>query len=312
MDMLYPRKYTFMHGATYADSVIYEIGSQEQSTWITRDPNSRFSFHEGILQGLMSAQHPFMCHLRALGVIEFNGDYDRQNTEYGISIGKMRLTPLGIGICKACETRRLTWVNKFENAKFHYYHDEDTPKFFENVSDFYANRPGSNGFFKPFEAKIMPDGAIDIDGINALLFPDSGHAKDTTVFELKVELHGTVNIIQAKGTNTFSQLHKTILSAFGFEEGPLHSFFMNGVLGSRHKICDPKAGLPFSNKILLGKASLRVGQQIIYLFDFTEKWVFNITVSDIIENASPANYPIVIDSYKQAANSLRSMQGLTF
>lgn len=84
--------------------------------------------------------------------------------------------------------------------------------------------------------------------------------------------------------HTLADLHEMIQLAFGFDDDHLYAFYMDGKPHSDEAFMDPRSGeLPSAAEARLGDLDLRQGQRIAYLFDFGDRWLFDVDVVEIAD-----------------------------
>ena len=254
--------------------------------------NSYFGDEEKI-HVLMNNCPIALCHLRDLGFIRYHDEDMEKLVVYRYAkdvVNKVWLTELGITLSAACSTRRFSWVNTRHIDNL--YIDPDYESVYEN--DFEQNPPGSIGFLKPFMS-CFPEGEVDAETINQLLFPQIGPEADNTVYEFQVSLaRDCYRIVKCRGTHTFEDLHLAIQHAFGFGDDHLYAFYMDGRKTSGHTIKAPFCQEPpSSDEVRIGEARLHVGKRILYLFDFGDDWRFGVTLLSISESDAFLLRPVI-------------------
>jgi len=225
------------------------------------------------LQYLMNACMLLLHHYRDLGLIEYD-DKDVENPRpYRTAVKKLRLTELGILLSPACTARRFTWINVFQEVCLF----GDEVALYEN--DFKPNPPGTLGFLKPFAA-CFPENEIDAETVNKLLFPQPAVVTDTLIYEFRVNLgRDCYRVIQCGSDHSFEDLHLAIQGAFDFDNDHLYAFSLDGKRRSSRRINSPYCDEPpFADEVPIGAAGLREQQKILYIFDFGDNWMFNITL----------------------------------
>ena len=99
---------------------------------------------------------------------------------------------------------------------------------------------------------------------------------------------GCYRHIQIGEGATLSSLSSVILSAFGFYDDHLHSFFMNNRAwdSDAEFVCpggDLDGALGFTDKVKLTKFRLMKGDKFLYIFDYGDDWRFQIKVLRVID-----------------------------
>lgn len=95
---------------------------------------------------------------------------------------------------------------------------------------------------------------------------------------------------------TFEDLHLAIQRAFDFDNYHLYSFFLDGKLWSSDRLSslyEDKG--PYVDKVMIGKAGLYIRQRILYLFDYGDRWMFDVVLEDIRDKGNSTE-PRVIES----------------
>lgn len=299
IEELYARDtYIASFGASIMDAVITEIGKQSEFEWILREEkHDFFTRFEYPLQLLMNGHFDFLCHLRDFGLLIFDDNDVDASDAYHISVGKILITRFGATLSAACDSRKISWVNRLENGNLSLEDDEDSNLAVREINkeDFRKNPPGSDGFLAPF-LPCFPANAVDTAALNSLLFSCPGEISNSTVYEFKVRLgRACCRVIQCTGLHTFEDLHLAIQNAFAFDNDHLYCFFMDGKKWSRRRIDSPYSETPpYSNDVLIGQAGLRENQTFLYLFDFGDEWLFHVTVTSIFDASSPLSHPALV------------------
>ena len=284
--------------AVIIDEIILAIGKQTEFEWILReDEYDLYNNSQESLHILMNGHFDLIHHLRNFGLLMFDDADVEAKAAYYAKVKKMRITQFGATLSAACNSRRFSWVNKLEDANLFPDDDDedesDIIELFEN--DFLKNPPGSDEFFTPF-IPCFPEGTVDTVTLNGLLFPRPVEMSKDTVYEFKVQLDRTCyRVIRCMGSHTFEDLHLAIQNAFDFDNDHLYSFFMDGKIWSRHRIESPYSEEPpYADEILIGQAGLREKQTIAYLFDYGDEWIFSVTLTAVINDASPSEHPVIV------------------
>jgi hypothetical protein len=280
----------------YLDAVIADIGRQTEFAWMPRQQDYTYSDHaKKPLLTLMRGHYEILCHFRAFGWLEFD-DAHVYKKDYFIVLDELRVTPLGVSFCSACDSRMLSWVNKYKLPALLLGEDDDYPPEMMQLREEHAkNPPGSDGFLAPF-VSCFPAGAIDCAALNNLLFPPPPKISNKSVYEFKVQLdRSCYRVIACAGKHTFEELHLAIQEAFDFDNDHLYSFFMDGKPWSRaainHPYCEEP---PFADEVLIGQVGLREKQTILYLFDYGDSWEFQVMLTAIHEADVPLKHPVIL------------------
>ena len=157
-------------------------------------------------------------------------------------------------------------------------------------------KPG-DPFFLPFKA-FFQEGELQ----RTLPRPESGFVDGTYIF--KVGLRGSVwRRIEISAEDTLLSLHLAIQNAFDFDDDHLYGFYMDGKYSSRGAYFlspDDEEG-PYANKIRIGELGLYIGQRILYLFDFGEKWYFQVRLEGLKAGPKPP-LPRIIEKKGKSPN----------
>jgi hypothetical protein len=140
------------------------------------------------------------------------------------------------------------------------------------------------------------------------------------IFVLKVALAGRKSIwrrIALRGSQTLDDLHEAIFDAFDRDDEHLYSFYFPrpGTKG-RARLRDAaeyacpfscKDAGPFSDDILrnaaktaLSSLGLEPGKVFLYLFDFGDSWLHEITVEQTDATPEEGKYPRVLEKHGQS------------
>jgi len=137
------------------------------------------------------------------------------------------------------------------------------------------------------------------------------------VITFKVSLEGARQIwrrIDARDDQTLDDLHEAIYEAFDREEEHLYSFYFPapGARGRARlrraiKIDCPEAAagpilsqdepLPNTAEIRLSQLGLTPRQRFLYLFDFGDKWLHDITVGKVDGIPDGGDYPRIVEKH---------------
>ena len=125
-------------------------------------------------------------------------------------------------------------------------------------------------------------------------------------YHLKVALDkNCYRVIEIGGNDSFDDLHDAIQEAFDFDDDHLYVFFMdNRRWSSEEESCfwSPHyqdIGI-FADEKLIGQVGLMEGQKFMYLFDFGDEWIFEITVEKIFPDENEPEFPSIILSKGEA------------
>lgn len=155
-------------------------------------------------------------------------------------------------------------------------------------------------FMLPF-LDCFPQGSIDTQSVDELVFGRQD-MQDKQVFEFKVSLgRKCYRIIRCSPSHTFEDLHFAIQNAFAFDDDHLYSFYLDGKNHSNHAIHSPHSQQqPYSSEVCLRDGRLKDKQRLLYLFDYGDCWMFDITVDIRSEAAGTMKQPQIIKTVGEA------------
>jgi hypothetical protein len=133
------------------------------------------------------------------------------------------------------------------------------------------------------------------------------------VLVLKVAISGRKNIwrrIALRSNQTLDDLHEAIFDAFDRYDEHLYSFYFpkpgtKGRARLRDAVeyacpfsCDDPENEPLRNaaEATLNRLALKSGQRFLYLFDFGDNWLHEITVEETGAPADQGDYPRILES----------------
>ena len=122
------------------------------------------------------------------------------------------------------------------------------------------------------------------------------------IYQFKVslkEMPGIWRIIEIKGNQMLSSLHKAIFNAFDRFDEHLYSFFMSNKpfdKESEYNLPDPDdyRWETDATRIRISTLHLKSGQKFLYLFDYGDSWWHQVEVIKISEEVPEGIYPRVI------------------
>ena len=273
--------------------IIEQAGNTQPSDAVFKRKERYEYFRDSPIERLMNECTLLSHHLRDLGLVGYHDEDIEKLYGYKNVINKAWFTELGAIISVACSTRRFSWINYLTDDCV--FDDGDEIEIYEN--DFEQNPPGSAGFLEPF-VSCFPDNEIDAEIINKFLFPQLDSQPDDLVYEFRVSFgRGCYREISCGGYCTFESLHLAIQYAFDFDNDHLYEFFLDGNRWSRQSIKAPNCSEPpFADEILICDARLRVKQRILYLFDFGDRWMFDVKLLSINKSEDVPKHPIITKS----------------
>lgn len=210
--------------------------------------------------------------LSAFGFYELEWDTNliKRQTKYAFPYQTVAVTPLGkeiIPILFGMEGLKMRSNFSFVSLLLEDEDEDETLKipilsdlFKEQFSDW------------KIENKLLP---IDYELVNG-------------IYHLKIALDkNCYRVIEIGGNDSFDDLHDAIQEAFDFDDDHLYVFFMdNRRWSSEEESCfwSPHyqdIGI-FADEKLIGQVGLIEGRKFMYLFDFGDEWIFEITVERIL------------------------------
>ena len=147
------------------------------------------------------------------------------------------------------------------------------------------------------------------DWKNNLSFPERAFREGTYVFRVSLwqEIWRQI-AIPAK--LTLDDLAYTILNAYEFDHDHLWRFSYRGRSGLwkhvNHSYMDEG---PWTDEVRIGDVPLRVGQTMIYLFDFGDQWEFDVTLERIDPPDASVQAPIVLGARGEAPEQYQTWSG---
>jgi len=106
-------------------------------------------------------------------------------------------------------------------------------------------------------------------------------------------------IIDIKGNQMLSSLHKAIFKAFDrFEEHQYSFFLSNKPFDRESEYTSPDIGAggtgKLATRIRIDSVELYGGPKFLYLFDYGDEWWHNVELISVTERVTRANYPRVV------------------
>jgi len=126
-------------------------------------------------------------------------------------------------------------------------------------------------------------------------------SKSTRIYQFKVSLKDRPNIwriIEIRGNQMLSSLHKAIFNAFDRFDEHLYSFFMSNKpydKDSEYTLPDPdepEAG-KYANRARIDNLHLQLGRKFLYLFDYGDEWWHEVELIGLRDEVSWRKYPRV-------------------
>ena len=146
---------------------------------------------------------------------------------------------------------------------------------------------------------ISSDGVIRRDEIR------SYGANNHYIFRYKVSLKDNPDIwrmIDIKGTQMLSSLHKGIFKAFDRYEEHAYSFFLKNIPYDRENEytspgVDPEGKAKLASRIRIDSVELYGGTKFLYLFDHSDEWWHNVELVSVILKNTRAKYPKIVEKH---------------
>ena len=279
------------------DSAFRDLIKNGCEQWLLRDKNHRGGYGENMVQLLFEYSYKTAHVLMDLGLIIFEESGEKAAYFNHPTLSKIKPTPLGLCIMKACSARKYAWFNVHISESIR---AEEVPVF-EAMGE--TIESGTEEFLTPF-LDCVPEGTVDVAGINKIIYgyEPTDESSDDRVFEFKVSLgKKCYRIIRCLPHHTFEDLHSAIQDAFEFDDDHLYSFYLSGEKYSDYAVHAPYAfESPSADAVCLGDVRLRDKQRILYLFDYGDRWEFDVVVALSKQGAESFNAPEIIKSVGDA------------
>ncbi|MHA1363423.1 MAG: plasmid pRiA4b ORF-3 family protein [Candidatus Freyarchaeota archaeon] len=102
--------------------------------------------------------------------------------------------------------------------------------------------------------------------------------------------------VKMSADHTLLDLHLAIQKAYSFDNDHLYSFFMDNKLWSDMKFTDPLDDEgPYVDEVCIGELGLYEGQEILYLFDYGDMWLFRVELEKIDAEGPKPEKPQIIE-----------------
>ena len=133
----------------------------------------------------------------------------------------------------------------------------------------------------------------------------SAHYDTHFIHRFKVSLRDNPaiwRIIDIKGTQMLSSLHKAIFKAFDrFEEHPYSFFLSNKFYDKESEYTSPGLDTDgmgkLATRIRIDSVELYGGPKFLYLFDYGDEWWHNVELISVTQRVTRANYPRVVKKH---------------
>ena len=125
------------------------------------------------------------------------------------------------------------------------------------------------------------------------------------IYQFKVSLKGKPDIwriIEIKGNQMLSSLHRAIFKAFDRFDEHLYSFFMSNNpydQKNEYTLPDPDENKPgkYANRIRIDSLYLEPGQRFLYLFDYGDSWWHEVELIKVREGRLWGKYPKIVTKH---------------
>jgi len=103
-------------------------------------------------------------------------------------------------------------------------------------------------------------------------------------------------VIDFDGRSTLAGVHAQIAAVYGLDASQLHAFFTSGRYWDKQTAyMDPRAEGRATDRTLLFRLNLSVGQSVAYLLNFAKEQQFVVTVVAITDVAQPLTAPLLVE-----------------
>ena len=143
-----------------------------------------------------------------------------------------------------------------------------------------------------FLVRLDTEGEREFGNLQALIQPYfpawqgnlrlSAHAFQDGTYLFSVSLGRVWRRIAVQGRHDFDKLSAGILDAFAFDDDHLYTFSYPSRFGTLTSIHHPALDEPpLSSEVRIGDIPLRPGASITYLYDFGDRWAFDVRLERI-------------------------------
>jgi len=148
------------------------------------------------------------------------------------------------------------------------------------------------GIFQPIFKPYFPDWEDNLS------FPEEAFRAGVHIF--KVSWGRIWRRIAVPADTSFDILATTILNSVHFDQDHLYQFSYEDRIGSEKHINHPylEEG-PFTSQVSVGDLSLRVGQKVTFLFDFGDRWEFDLKL-ERVDDELELSEPTVLESHGES------------
>ena len=133
---------------------------------------------------------------------------------------------------------------------------------------------------------------------NNLSIPEWVFRRETHIF--KVSLGRVWFRIAIPADRALDELASAILDAVDFDRDHLYRFSYENRFGTMAKVWHPEMGKgplsegPWTSDVLVGDLPLSLGQMMTFLFDFGDKWEFEVALEQIVPEMA-AEKPVLLE-----------------
>jgi hypothetical protein len=107
---------------------------------------------------------------------------------------------------------------------------------------------------------------------------------------------GLWRLIAVPGDLPLDALAHAVIEAYDFRPDHLYQFSYRNRFGVEERICHPfLEERPSTNQVRVGDVPLPVGQTMVYLFDFGERWEFDVTLERVDPPRPTLHGPVLLD-----------------
>ncbi len=280
------------------DEIFAQLVQNGSETWIEyseEEESQVFGADKNPIQVVMERYYRTACNLRDLGFVIFEDSEKREKYFNWPIIGKLKPTGFGVLMSQVCAQRSYARFNVYaDEVYFNMIWGDNIPSS-ENVEE------ETPPFIPPF-LDCFPQGSIDMQSVNDLIFENSDANNDDRVFEFTVSLSKKCyRVIRCLPRHTFEDLHLAIQEAFEFANDHLYSFFLDGIPFSLYAVNSPYSEEPpYTDKVCLGDKRLINKQRILYLFDYGDSWEFDVVLDVKHDSTIVLKKPEIIKSVGEA------------
>jgi len=163
----------------------------------------------------------------------------------------------------------------------------------DNILQFETSPSIPYGTLRPVLQSYFPE------WVNDLVVPEQPLWGGVYIF--KVSLGQVWRRIAIPAGKTLDVLSDSILDAYDFDRDHLYEFSYRNRFGVLERINHPYMDEgPWTPEVLIGDLSLRVGQAMIFRFDFGDNWRFDVTLEQVNPADESIQEPMILDQHGKA------------